>query len=96
MRNDLDPTVRALWVWHALEEVEHKSVAFDVYRAAGGGYIRRVALMLLTSVGVLESSDRKEEAFAFVRSLLSPGSQAFFTSSSKEYPLARASSPTPR
>jgi iron(III) transport system substrate-binding protein len=47
------------------------------------------SLMLLTSVGVLESSDRKPEAFAFVRSLLSPKSQAFFTSSSKEYPLAK-------
>ncbi len=34
------------------------------------------SLMLLTSVGVLESSDRKPEAFAFVRSLLSKGSQA--------------------
>jgi iron(III) transport system substrate-binding protein len=47
------------------------------------------SLMLLTSVGVLESSDRKPEAFAFVRSLLSKQSQAFFTSSSKEYPLAK-------
>ena len=47
------------------------------------------SLMLLTSVGVLDSSDRKEEALGFVRSLLSPASQAFFTSSSKEYPLAR-------
>lgn len=47
------------------------------------------SLMLLTSVGVLESSDRKPEAFAFLRSLLSPKSQAFFTSSSKEYPLAK-------
>jgi iron(III) transport system substrate-binding protein len=47
------------------------------------------SLMLLTSVGVLESSDRKPEAFAFVRSLLSPKSQQFFTSSSKEYPLAK-------
>jgi iron(III) transport system substrate-binding protein len=47
------------------------------------------SLMLLTSVGVLESSDRKPEAFAFVRSLLSEKSQAFFTSSSKEYPLAK-------
>ena len=37
------------------------------------------SLMLLTSVGVLESSDRKPEAFDFVRSLLSPPSQEFFT-----------------
>ncbi|HEX4048329.1 MAG TPA: metal-dependent hydrolase [Elusimicrobiota bacterium] len=42
-------SVRPLWVWHALEESEHKAVAFDVYRAVGGGYARRVAVMLLTS-----------------------------------------------
>jgi iron(III) transport system substrate-binding protein len=53
------------------------------------------SLLLLTSVGVLESSDRKPEAFAFVRSLLSEQSQAFFTSSSKEYPLAKGSKPDP-
>ncbi len=53
------------------------------------------SLMLLTSVGVLESSDRKPEAFAFVRSLLSPKTQQFFTSSSKEYPLAKGAKPDP-
>jgi iron(III) transport system substrate-binding protein len=53
------------------------------------------SLMLLTSVGVLDSSDRKPEAFAFVRSLLAKRSQAFFTSSSKEYPLARGVEPDP-
>jgi iron(III) transport system substrate-binding protein len=53
------------------------------------------SLMLLTSVGVLESSDRKEEALDFVRSLLSADSQAFFTGSSKEYPLARGAKPDP-
>lgn len=53
------------------------------------------SLMLLTSVGVLESSDRKQEAFDFVRSLLSPRSQGFFTGSSKEYPLATAAEPDP-
>lgn len=53
------------------------------------------SLMLLTSVGVLESSDRKPEAFEFVRSLLDGDSQAFFTSSSKEYPLATGAEPDP-
>ena len=53
------------------------------------------SLMLLTTVGVLESSDRKAEAFDFVRSLLPPPSQEFFTSSSKEYPLARGVEPDP-
>jgi iron(III) transport system substrate-binding protein len=53
------------------------------------------SLLLPTSVGVLESSDRPEEAFDFVRSLLSPPTQRFFTSSSKEYPLAMGVEPDP-
>jgi iron(III) transport system substrate-binding protein len=47
------------------------------------------SLLLLTSVGVLQSSDRKDEAFDFIRTLLSKQGQTFFTSSSKEYPLAK-------
>ncbi len=50
MRNEMDPSVRPLWLWHALEESEHKAVAFDVYTAAGGGYARRTLIMLLTTV----------------------------------------------
>ncbi len=46
------------------------------------------SLLLLTSVGVLESSERKPEAFDFIRSLLSRRGQEFFTTTSKEYPLA--------
>jgi hypothetical protein len=34
-----------LWIWHGLEETEHKAVAFDVYRSVGGGYTRRVVIM---------------------------------------------------
>jgi len=49
MRDELHPSIRPLWLWHALEEAEHKAVAFDVYEAAGGGYVRRVAIMLLTT-----------------------------------------------
>ncbi|VXB26724.1 metal-dependent hydrolase [Massilia sp. 9I] len=39
---DAEPSLRRLWEWHAVEELEHKAVAFDAYRAAGGGYWRRV------------------------------------------------------
>jgi uncharacterized protein len=37
--------VRDLFVWHALEESEHKAVAFDVYRAVGGTERMRVVTM---------------------------------------------------
>jgi predicted metal-dependent hydrolase len=37
--------VRNLFVWHALEESEHKAVAFDVYRAVGGTERMRVITM---------------------------------------------------
>jgi predicted metal-dependent hydrolase len=39
--------VRDLFVWHALEESEHKAVAFDVYRAVGGSERLRVFTMKL-------------------------------------------------
>jgi len=37
--------VRDLFVWHALEESEHKAVAFDVYKAVGGSERTRVWTM---------------------------------------------------
>lgn len=32
-----DRTATTLFLWHLAEEIEHKSVAFDVHRARGGG-----------------------------------------------------------
>lgn len=46
-----DPAVRDLFLWHALEESEHKAVAFDVYRAVGGSERTRVVTMKALRVG---------------------------------------------
>jgi len=48
----LDANARRLVMWHALEEREHRAVAFDVYQAAGGSYWMR-AVMLPWMFGVL-------------------------------------------
>ena len=44
-------SVRDLFVWHALEESEHKAVAFDVYRAVGGSERLRVTTMKFIRFG---------------------------------------------
>jgi len=44
------PGFRYLLMWHALEESEHKAVAFDVYRGIGGGELMRQVTMWLTHV----------------------------------------------
>jgi predicted metal-dependent hydrolase len=49
-----EPPMRTLWEWHAAEETEHKSVAFDAYRAIRGhafdSYLPRILTFLHVSV----------------------------------------------
>lgn len=49
MFTEADPVMRAMFLWHGVEEVEHKAVAYDVYQtAAGGGYLSRVSALVVT------------------------------------------------
>ena len=49
-----EPRFAALWRWHALEETEHKAVAFDVYQATVGkgplAYFRRCFALLMATL----------------------------------------------
>ena len=48
---DAAPAAAPLWMWHAVEETEHKAVAFDVYQATSGSYwLRVVALLRVTAI----------------------------------------------
>ena len=46
-----DQAVKNLFLWHALEESEHKAVAFDVYRAVGGSERMRIFTMKCVRLG---------------------------------------------
>jgi uncharacterized protein len=50
---DVHPAMKSLWKWHAMEETEHKAVAFDVYKTIApgfGGYLRRIWAMVTVTL----------------------------------------------
>ncbi|MDP2228327.1 MAG: metal-dependent hydrolase [Moraxellaceae bacterium] len=52
-RSSTDPEVIKLWTWHAIEELEHKAVAFDVHaKVSKHAYLERVlaAPLVLTAL----------------------------------------------
>lgn len=44
-----DPTMLDLLRWHGAEEVEHRSVAFDLFQHLSGSYLRRLETMVVSA-----------------------------------------------
>ncbi len=42
----MHPQFKEMWRWHAIEETEHKAVAYDVYQQAVGNYWLRILVMI--------------------------------------------------
>ena len=52
-----DPAMAKLWRWHALEETEHKAVAFDVFQQVSGNkWLLRRAMLQSTLFFTLDTS----------------------------------------
>lgn len=54
-----EPRLQTLWLWHAAEESEHRSTAFDLYRALGGDERWRRRWMRLVTVYFLVDALRQ-------------------------------------
>ncbi|MHA3891726.1 metal-dependent hydrolase [Acinetobacter sp. GXMZU3951] len=52
-KHGADPAMLDLVKWHGAEEIEHRTVAFDLYRHLGGGYLARYYLSVLVIIVVL-------------------------------------------
>lgn len=53
MFREADPVMRAMFLWHGVEEVEHKAVAYDLYQnVAGGGYFTRASALIVGTLMV--------------------------------------------
>lgn len=56
MFKGLSENMRNLWLWHAVEEIEHKHVAFDVYQQVFANLPQRRRSMRTITVGFISST----------------------------------------
>ena len=51
-RDNMHEHMRNVWMWHAIEETEHKGVTYDLYYHVGGNYAHRCFYMLVATAGL--------------------------------------------
>lgn len=68
------PRLKTMWMWHAAEESEHKSTAFDVYQALGGNHrwrmrwFRIVTFFFILDAAMQTISNLRHDRTLFKRS----------------------------
>ncbi|MFP5441115.1 MAG: metal-dependent hydrolase [Gammaproteobacteria bacterium] len=55
-RRQADPEMIKLWQWHALEELEHKAVAYDVYELVGNSQRERAVAAAAVAVALVPAA----------------------------------------
>ncbi|HBC55987.1 MAG TPA: metal-dependent hydrolase, partial [Gammaproteobacteria bacterium] len=55
LMQDVEPKYKELWYWHAVEESEHKAVAFDVFQAVSGNYWLRILPLVVMTITFIPS-----------------------------------------
>ena len=58
----LSEEVLPIWMWHAVEEMEHKAVAFDTYQEVYGNYLPRAVALVTSTIGLFGTA----HAFQYV------------------------------
>ncbi len=54
-----EPHLQTMWLWHASEESEHRSTAFNLYQAMGGDYIWRIRVFRFVTLDFLTDLTRQ-------------------------------------
>ena len=85
--HSIDKKARALWMWHMLEESEHKDIAYDTYQVLSGDYPLRIAGFGIAFVTLGLGVGAGALFLPFLRRPLNAVSPAFWTEAKGSWDL---------